>query len=213
MKYQVTPQQIENELYRIFSEDSRAAQYLTGSHPQYLAVMDAAALHKWNASRGNYKNCAALEWLVTQQDEPAAFQMNAGAYPVIFADYARRICVYGLTEKSQNSKNPHPEVAELNNALQIIEDIRGLRFQTDEGKRVRYHRGAALFHPRRGYVSLPGDDGKPFSPDGGADALRDIMHNQGGLLDYDGIRFVWPCGADIDSTAPAPCALPIDAIP
>ena len=56
-----------------------------------LAVMDAAALHKWNASRGNYKNCAALEWLVTQQDEPTAFQMNAGAYPVIFADYARRI--------------------------------------------------------------------------------------------------------------------------
>ena len=56
-----------------------------------LAVMDAAALHKWNASRGNYKNCAAIEWLVTQQDEPTAFQMNAGAYPVIFADYARRI--------------------------------------------------------------------------------------------------------------------------
>lgn len=56
-----------------------------------LAVMDAAALHKWNASRGNYRNCAALEWLVTQQDEPTAFQMNAGAYPVIFADYARRI--------------------------------------------------------------------------------------------------------------------------
>ena len=39
MKYQVTPQQIENELYRIFSEDSRAAQYLTGSHPQYLGVL------------------------------------------------------------------------------------------------------------------------------------------------------------------------------
>ena len=56
-----------------------------------LAVMDAAALHKWNASRGNYRHCAALEWLVTQQDEPTAFQMNAGAYPVIFADYARRI--------------------------------------------------------------------------------------------------------------------------
>ena len=56
-----------------------------------LAVMDAAALHRWNASRGKYKNCAALEWLVTQQDEPTAFQMNAGAYPVIFADYARRI--------------------------------------------------------------------------------------------------------------------------
>ena len=67
-----------------------------------LAVMDAAALHKWNASRGNYKNCAALEWLVTQQDEPAAFQMNAGAYPVIFADYARRICAYGVGQKSQN---------------------------------------------------------------------------------------------------------------
>ena len=56
-----------------------------------LAVMDAAALHRWNASRGKYKNCAAIEWLVTQQDEPTAFQMNAGAYPVIFADYARRI--------------------------------------------------------------------------------------------------------------------------
>lgn len=56
-----------------------------------LAVLQVAALHKWNASRGKYKNCAALEWLVTQQDEPTAFQMNAGAYPVIFADYARRI--------------------------------------------------------------------------------------------------------------------------
>lgn len=38
MKYQVTPQQITNELYNIFSDDSRAAQYLTGSHPQYLGV-------------------------------------------------------------------------------------------------------------------------------------------------------------------------------
>jgi hypothetical protein len=56
-----------------------------------LAVLDAAALHRWNGSRGKYKNCAAIEWLVTQQDEPTAFQMNAGAYPVIFADYARRI--------------------------------------------------------------------------------------------------------------------------
>ena len=56
-----------------------------------LAVLQVAALHKWNASRGNYRHCAALEWLVTQQDEPTAFQMNAGAYSVIFADYARRI--------------------------------------------------------------------------------------------------------------------------
>lgn len=56
-----------------------------------LAVLQVAALHKWNASRGKYRHCAALEWLVTQQDEPTAFQMNAGAYPVIFADYARRI--------------------------------------------------------------------------------------------------------------------------
>lgn len=56
-----------------------------------LAVLQVAALHKWNASRSNYRHCAALEWLVTQQDEPTAFQMNAGAYPVIFADYARRI--------------------------------------------------------------------------------------------------------------------------
>ena len=39
MKYQVTPQQITNELYNIFSDDSRAAQYLTGSHPQYLGVL------------------------------------------------------------------------------------------------------------------------------------------------------------------------------
>ena len=66
-----------------------------------LAVLQVAALHKWNASRGNYRHCAALEWLVTQQDEPTAFQMNAGAYPVIFADYARKICPYGLGEKSQ----------------------------------------------------------------------------------------------------------------
>lgn len=56
-----------------------------------LAVLQVSALHKWNAFRGNYRNCAALEWLVTQQDEPTAFKMNAGAYPVIFADYARRI--------------------------------------------------------------------------------------------------------------------------
>lgn len=39
MKYQVTPQQITNELYNIFSNDGRAAQYLTGSHPQYLGVL------------------------------------------------------------------------------------------------------------------------------------------------------------------------------
>lgn len=56
-----------------------------------LAVLQVSALHKWNAARGNYRHCAALEWLVTQQDEPTAFKMNAGAYPVIFADYARRI--------------------------------------------------------------------------------------------------------------------------
>lgn len=56
-----------------------------------LAVLQVSALHKWNASRGNYRHCAALEWLVSQQDEPTAFKMNAGAYPVIFADYARRI--------------------------------------------------------------------------------------------------------------------------
>ena len=56
-----------------------------------LAVLQVSALHKWNASRGKYRHCAALEWLVTQQDEPTAFKMNAGAYPVIFADYARRI--------------------------------------------------------------------------------------------------------------------------
>ena len=39
MKYQVTPQQITNELYNIFSDDSRAALYLTGSHPQYMGVL------------------------------------------------------------------------------------------------------------------------------------------------------------------------------
>jgi len=40
MRYNnITPEQITNELYNIFSDDRRAAQYLTGSHAQYLGVL------------------------------------------------------------------------------------------------------------------------------------------------------------------------------
>ena len=56
-----------------------------------LEILKAAGLHRWNGSVSNFKNCAAIEWLISQTHEEAAFQMNAGAYPVIFADYARRI--------------------------------------------------------------------------------------------------------------------------
>lgn len=56
-----------------------------------LEILKAAGLHRWNGSVSNFKNCAAIEWLIGQTHEEAAFQMNAGAYPVIFADYARRI--------------------------------------------------------------------------------------------------------------------------
>jgi hypothetical protein len=56
-----------------------------------LEILKAAGLHRWNGSVSNFKNCAAIEWLIGQTNEEAAFQMNAGAYPVIFADYVCRI--------------------------------------------------------------------------------------------------------------------------
>lgn len=56
-----------------------------------LDILKAAGLHRWNGSVSNFKNCAAIEWLIGQTHEEAAFWMNAGAYPVLFSDYIRRI--------------------------------------------------------------------------------------------------------------------------
>jgi hypothetical protein len=44
MKYQVTPQQITNELYNIFSDDRRAVQYMTGTGEQYTGLLGWAGV-------------------------------------------------------------------------------------------------------------------------------------------------------------------------
>lgn len=56
-----------------------------------LDILKAASLHRQNATLSNYKNCAAIEWLIGQTNEEAAFWMNAAAYAVLFSVYARRI--------------------------------------------------------------------------------------------------------------------------
>lgn len=52
----------------------------------YLAVA-----HRWNRLNGRYRNCAAIEWVVEAEHEDDAFRMAAGAYALIFSEYARKI--------------------------------------------------------------------------------------------------------------------------
>lgn len=104
---------------------------------------------------------------------------------------------YGPAEKSQTRT---PEAEAINAALVVVEGniMRNLAFINDAGELVTNAGTAALLHPSRGFVVMPDDDGTPYTPLGGAEALREILQ-AGGFLNFEGFRFVWP----VDFDAPA----------
>ena len=104
---------------------------------------------------------------------------------------------YGPAEKSPTRT---PEAEAINAALVVVEGniMRNLAFINDAGELVTNAGTAALLHPSRGFVVMPDDDGTPYTPLGGAEALREILQ-AGGFLNFEGFRFVWP----VDFDAPA----------
>jgi hypothetical protein len=104
---------------------------------------------------------------------------------------------YGPAEKLQTRT---PEAEAINAALVVVDGpiMRNLAFINDAGELVTNAGTAALLHPSRGFVVMPDDDGTPYTPLGGAEALREILQ-AGGFLNFEGFRFVWP----VDFDAPA----------
>ena len=104
---------------------------------------------------------------------------------------------YGPAEKSPTRT---PEAEAINAALVVVEGniMRNLVFINDAGELVTNAGTAALLHPSRGFVVMPDDNGTPYTPLGGAEALREILQ-AGGFLNFEGFRFVWP----VDFDAPA----------
>lgn len=99
---------------------------------------------------------------------------------------------YGDAEKSQNPDSRSEKTKALNKRLEICH-LDGLAFRGNaEGEIREYGRNDwAFFIPGMGWVSMPGDDGQPYSPIGGRKALKEIKQ-AGGYLNYDGFQFVWP---------------------
>lgn len=106
---------------------------------------------------------------------------------------------YGDTEKSQTRS---PETEAINAALVVVPAnvMRDFAFIADNGQAVTNTGTAALLHPSRGFVVMPDDDGTPYTPMGGAEALREILQ-AGGFLSFDGFRFVWPIDHNAESVA------------
>ncbi len=146
-----------------------------------------------------------LEWASPEEEvqelpaPPAAVVYNP-AQPVERAEFhavdAEGVA-YGEGEKSQTRT---PETEAINAALVVVDGpiMRNLAFINDGGQLVTNPGTAALLHPSRGFVVMPDDDGTPYTPLGGADALREILQ-AGGFLNFEGFRFVWP----VDFDAPA----------
>ena len=103
---------------------------------------------------------------------------------------------YGDCEKSQNfERDPH--TLHLNSSLEKCH-LDGLSFRSNSGKIRTYGRNDwAFFITGLGWVSMPDDDGLPYTPIGGRKALGEIK-SAGGFLNYDGFQFVWP----VDPTKP-----------
>lgn len=142
-------------------------------------------------------NKAAQRWEAT--DPEAVESLRQWLAPVSDATPTEEAApvAYGEGEKSQ----PHtPEAEAINAALVVVEGniMRNLAFINDAGELVTNAGTAALLHPSRGFVVMPDDDGTPYTPLGGADALREILQ-AGGFLNFEGFRFVWP----VDFDAPA----------
>ena len=103
---------------------------------------------------------------------------------------------YGDAEKSQNSERD-PKTEHLNSRLERCH-LDGLSFRSNSGKIRTYGRNDwAFFITGLGWVSMPDDDGLPYTPIGGRKALGEIK-SAGGFLNYDGFQFVWP----VDPTKP-----------
>ena len=103
---------------------------------------------------------------------------------------------YGDCEKSQNFERD-PKTVSLNSKLERCH-LDGLAFRTNSGEIQEYGRNDwAFFITGLGWVSMPDDDGLPYTPIGGRKALGEIK-GAGGFLNYDGFQFVWP----VDPTKP-----------
>lgn len=146
-------------------------------------------------------NKAAQRWEATDPEAVESLrQWLAAADPVPVADATpteeAAPVAYGEAEKSQ----PQSEAEAINAALVVVDGpiMRNLAFINDAGELVTNAGTAALLHPSRGFVVMPDDDGTPYTPLGGADALREILQ-AGGFLNFEGFRFVWP----VDFDAPA----------
>ena len=82
-----------------------------------------------------------------------------------------------------------PDVATLNKSIRICE-LGGKEFVDVEGKAHTYGRSSfGFFIPKKGWVSMPGDDGLPYS--NSRETLKKIM-DDGGYINFDGFQFVWP---------------------
>mgnify|MGYP003288803440 CR=1 FL=1 len=82
-----------------------------------------------------------------------------------------------------------PDVATLNKSMHICE-LDEKEFIDVEGKAHTYGGSSfGFFIPKKGWVSMPGDDGLPYS--NSRETLKKIM-DDGGYINFDGFQFVWP---------------------
>lgn len=143
-------------------------------------------------------NKAAQRWEATDPEAVESLRQWLTPAPVADATPTEEAApvAYGEAEKSQ----PQSEAEAINAALVVVDGpiMRNLAFINDAGELVTNAGTAALLHPSRGFVVMPDDDGTPYTPLGGADALREILQ-AGGFLNFEGFRFVWP----VDFDAPA----------
>lgn len=144
-------------------------------------------------------NKAAQRWEATSPEAVESLRQWLTPAPVADATPTEEAApvAYGPAEKSQTRT---PEAEAINAALVVVEGniMRNLAFINDGGQLVTNPGTAALLHPSRGFVVMPDDDGTPYTPLGGAEALREILQ-AGGFLNFEGFRFVWP----VDFDAPA----------
>ena len=119
----------------------------------------------------------ASEPMIKNSTDPTPADGDAGA-------------AYGDCEKSQNFERD-PKTMHLNSRLEKCH-LDGLAFRSNSGEIREYGRNDwAFFITGLGWVSMPDDDGLPYTPIGGRKALGKIK-SAGGFLNYEGFQFVWP---------------------
>lgn len=202
--------QIVDQLYKVFSNEAEASQYTnTQSGAQYIGLCGwagtmsplnrAAFLKEFGQDVTDRAEREARARVAEYRADPEAVEsLRQWLAPVADATPTEEPApvAYGEGEKSQ----PQSEGEAINAALVVVEGniMRNLAFINDAGELVTNAGTAALLHPSRGFVVMPDDDGTPYTPLGGADALREILQ-AGGFLNFEGFRFVWP----VDFDAPA----------